>query len=103
VAGQWCGDLSRFHETADIGSGFVLLVGLDGIVRGYGPLKPELMGTDLSRAPGFRPALSLPEDMFSADAPEAGSGGSSVSAVWSKTIWSCWPAAAARLVDLTSA
>jgi len=64
-----CDDLSRFYQTADIGDGFVMLVGLDGVVRGYGPPRPELMGMDLSRAPGFRPTFSLPEGTFSAAAP----------------------------------
>jgi diguanylate cyclase (GGDEF)-like protein len=64
-----CDDLSRFYETADVGDGFVILAGLDGVVRGYGPPRPELIGTDLGQAPGFEPALSAPEGTFSASTP----------------------------------
>jgi hypothetical protein len=52
-----CEDLSRFYQTVDIGDGFVMLAGLDGIIRGYGPVQSGVVGTDLSKAPGFVPAL----------------------------------------------
>ena len=48
-----CDDLSRFYETADLDNGFVALAGLDGIIRGYGPLRPDLMGTDIGAKPGL--------------------------------------------------
>jgi diguanylate cyclase (GGDEF)-like protein len=64
-----CGDLSRLYETADIDGGFVMLAGLDGIIRGYGPVQPSLIGADLSRAPGFEPALSALKGTLTASTP----------------------------------
>jgi diguanylate cyclase (GGDEF)-like protein len=48
-----CDDLSRFYETADIGDEFIMVAGLDGVIRAYGPRHPELMGMDFSRDPGL--------------------------------------------------
>jgi diguanylate cyclase (GGDEF)-like protein len=64
-----CEDLSRFYQAADIGDGFVMLSGLDGVIRGYGPLRLDLLGTDLSPSPDFKPALATPDGSFSAAAP----------------------------------
>jgi diguanylate cyclase (GGDEF)-like protein len=64
-----CDDLSRFYQTVDVGDGFVMLAGLDGFVRGYGPVRPDVVGTDLSRQPAFRPALSLRDGTIIATAP----------------------------------
>jgi diguanylate cyclase (GGDEF)-like protein len=64
-----CDDLSRFYQTAEIGDGFVMLVGLDGVIRAFGPPRPGLLGVDLSQTPGFQPALSLPEGTMIATAP----------------------------------
>jgi diguanylate cyclase (GGDEF)-like protein len=65
-----CEDLSRFYQTAEIGDGFVMLVGLDGVIRGYGPPRPDLLGTDLSQVPSFAEALSLlPEGTLTATVP----------------------------------
>ena len=64
-----CDDLSRFYQSAEIGDGFVMLVGLDGVIRAYGPPRPDLLGMDLSQAPGFQPVLSLPEGTLTATAP----------------------------------
>jgi diguanylate cyclase (GGDEF)-like protein len=64
-----CDDLSRFYQTAGIGDGFVMLVGLDGVIRGYGPRRADLPGTDLSQTPAFRPALSQAEGTLIAAAP----------------------------------
>jgi diguanylate cyclase (GGDEF)-like protein len=64
-----CEDLSRFYQTVDIGDGFVMLAGLDGVIRGYGPVRPDLWGMDLSQAPGFEPALKLREGTLTATTP----------------------------------
>ena len=64
-----CDDLSRFYQTVDIGDGFVLLAGLDGVIRGYGPVRPGVVGTDLSQSPEFAPALATPEGTLTAAAP----------------------------------
>jgi diguanylate cyclase (GGDEF)-like protein len=62
-------DLSRFYESVDIGGGFVVLAGLDGIIRGYGPVQPTVLGNDLTHAPGFAPVLSVREGTLTASAP----------------------------------
>jgi diguanylate cyclase (GGDEF)-like protein len=64
-----CDDLSRFYQTAEIGDGFVMLAGLEGVIRGYGPIRPEVVGMDLNEAPGFAPALSMRDGTFTASAP----------------------------------
>ncbi|MGD0431551.1 MAG: EAL domain-containing protein [Acetobacteraceae bacterium] len=64
-----CDDLSRFYQTAEIGEGFVMLAGLDGAIRGYGPLRPDLMGMDLSHAPGLEAVLSTREGTLAAAMP----------------------------------
>jgi diguanylate cyclase (GGDEF)-like protein len=64
-----CDDLSRFYQTSDLGDGFVMLAGLDGIIRGYGPVQPELPGVDLGQVPEFAPALALPEGTLTAATP----------------------------------
>lgn len=64
-----CEDLSDFYETADIGDGFIMLAGLDGIVRGYGPWRLSVMGADLSRTPGFAAALVAREGTLTAPVP----------------------------------
>lgn len=61
-----CDDLSRFYQTVDIGDGFVMLAGLDGVIRGYGPVRPDVVGTDLNHDPGFAPALSMPDGTLTA-------------------------------------
>ena len=50
-----CDELSRFYETLDIGQGFVVLAGLDGIVRARGPLTENAVGADLSTGPLMAP------------------------------------------------
>jgi len=64
-----CEDLSHFYEASGIGDGFVMLVGLDGVIRGFGPSKPDLLGSDISKVPVFAPALTLPEGTLTAAAP----------------------------------
>jgi diguanylate cyclase (GGDEF)-like protein len=64
-----CDDLSRFYQSANTGDGFVMLVGLDGFVRGYGPQRPDIVGTDLNKAPGFEPALSMQQGTMTVSAP----------------------------------
>jgi diguanylate cyclase (GGDEF)-like protein len=64
-----CDELSAFYQTVDIGDGFVMLAGLDGVIRGYGPVRPNLVGTDLNQTPGFAPALSMREGTLTASAP----------------------------------
>jgi diguanylate cyclase (GGDEF)-like protein len=64
-----CEDLSRFYQSADTGDGIVMLAGLDGVVRGYGPPAPGLIGMDLSGDVGFEPALSTPEGTMAVSAP----------------------------------
>jgi diguanylate cyclase (GGDEF)-like protein len=64
-----CADLSRFYGTVDFGDGFVILVGQDGIIRGYGPIRPGVIGTNLAASPAFARALTEPEGSFTAIAP----------------------------------
>ncbi len=64
-----CDELSAFYQTADIGDGFVMLAGLDGVIRGYGPMRPGLVGTDVSQAPGFAPTMSAAQGTLTAFAP----------------------------------
>ena len=64
-----CDDLSRFYQTVDIGDGFVMLAGLDGVIRGYGPVLNGVVGTDLSQAAGFAPAITEREGTMIATAP----------------------------------
>jgi diguanylate cyclase (GGDEF)-like protein len=61
-----CDDLSRFYQTADIGDGFVILSGLDGVIRAYGPVRPDLVGIDLNQIPEFVDALSMKDGTFTA-------------------------------------
>ncbi len=61
-----CDDLSRFYESIDIGDGFIALVGLDGIIRGYGPVQSGVTGLDLSQVPEFAAALTRHDATFSA-------------------------------------
>jgi diguanylate cyclase (GGDEF)-like protein len=63
-----CDDLSRFYESLGIG-GIVVLAGLDGIVRAYGPVTSGVLGQDLTNAPGFGPVLSEREGTIGATAP----------------------------------
>jgi diguanylate cyclase (GGDEF)-like protein len=53
-----CDDLSHFYQSADAGNGFVMLMGLDGVIRGFGPFRSDLLGTDVSQLPEFQPTLS---------------------------------------------
>jgi diguanylate cyclase (GGDEF)-like protein len=64
-----CDDLSRFYQTVDIGDGFVMLAGFDGVIRGYGPVRSDVVGSDLKQASGFAPALAAWEGTFTASAP----------------------------------
>lgn len=64
-----CEDLSRFYESVDSGGGFVILAGLDGIVRGFGPMREDVIGSDLRQTPEFAPALSKTQGNFTAIAP----------------------------------
>ena len=64
-----CEDLSRFYETAGIGDGFVMLAGLDGLLRAHGPARPSLLGTDLRDIRDFDPALQKREGEFAAAPP----------------------------------
>ena len=64
-----CDDLSRFYQTVDIGDGFVMLAGLDGVIRGYGPVRTDVVGTNLNQAPEFAPALSMKDGTFTASPP----------------------------------
>jgi diguanylate cyclase (GGDEF)-like protein len=64
-----CDDLSRFYQTVDIGDGFVMLAGLDGVIRGYGPIRPDVVGMDLHQAPGFAPALSMTDGTIAVSPP----------------------------------
>ena len=43
--------LARFYASVDLGHGSVLLVGLDGIVRGGAPISLGLLGRDISGSP----------------------------------------------------
>jgi hypothetical protein len=85
-----CEDLSHFYEASGIGDGFVMLVGLDGVIRGFGPSKPNLLGSDIGKVPAYAPALTLPEGTLTAAAPWDNRPGSSVFAVWTSTIWWSW-------------
>jgi diguanylate cyclase (GGDEF)-like protein len=64
-----CDDLSRFYQTVDIGDGFVLLTGIDGVIRGYGPVRADVVGSDLKQASGFAPAFATTDGTFSASPP----------------------------------
>ena len=64
-----CDDLSQFYETVDIGDGFVMLAGLDGVVRGYGPIRPDVVGTDLNHVAGFGPGFSVGDGTISVSPP----------------------------------
>lgn len=48
-----CEELSHFYESVDVGSGFVMLAGLDGIVRARAPVDDRLLGRDLHDQPWF--------------------------------------------------
>ena len=48
-----CEELSRSYERVDVGNGFVMLAGLDGVVRARAPLEPTAVGRDLQNAPFF--------------------------------------------------
>ena len=61
-----CEDLSRFYETAGIGDGFVMLAGLDGLLRAHAPARPSLLGTDLREMRDFDPVLQKREGEFAA-------------------------------------
>ena len=47
-----CVDLSRFYQSLELGDGFVLLAGTDGVVRARGPV--DLIGQDLNGGPLMR-------------------------------------------------
>jgi diguanylate cyclase (GGDEF)-like protein len=64
-----CDDLSRFYQTVDIGDGFVMLAGFDGVVRGYGPVRPDVVGTHLEQASGFAPVLAMKDGTITASPP----------------------------------
>jgi PAS domain-containing protein len=64
-----CDDLSRFYQSADIGDGFVMLAGLDGVIRGYGPIRPDIVGTNLNQVPELAPALSTSDGTTTASLP----------------------------------
>ena len=69
VISAGCEDLSRFYQTLDIGNGFIILAGLDGVVRAIGPLNQDVIGKDLSGEPGFAAALTQQAGMFRARSP----------------------------------
>lgn len=64
-----CRDLSRFYQTVDIGDGFVILAGLDGVIRGYGPIRPDVVGSDINQMPGFAPVLAAMDGTITASPP----------------------------------
>ncbi len=64
-----CDDLSRFYEASDLDGGFVMLAGQDGIVRGFGPERPDALGADLSVLPSFAASLSQTEGTIDATLP----------------------------------
>ncbi len=45
-------ELSRFYETLEIGNGYVMLAGTDGVIRARGPLGEGIIGRSIS-APTF--------------------------------------------------
>jgi diguanylate cyclase (GGDEF)-like protein len=69
VISAGCEDLSRFYQTLEIGHGFIILAGLDGIVRAIGPVNHDIIGDDLSGDPGFASALTEPVGTFQAVTP----------------------------------
>jgi diguanylate cyclase (GGDEF)-like protein len=48
-----CEELSRFYDTLDLGNGVVVLAGTDGIVRARGPLRDDVIGSDMSSQKAF--------------------------------------------------
>jgi diguanylate cyclase (GGDEF)-like protein len=64
-----CEDLSRFYDTANIDDGFVILSGLDGFIRAYGPVRPELLGTNLNDDAELAPIFSSREGTLIARVP----------------------------------
>ena len=46
-----------------------MLAGQDGVIRGYGPERPDALGADLSVMPAFAPALSRNEGTIEAATP----------------------------------
>ncbi|HEX3990642.1 MAG TPA: EAL domain-containing protein [Acetobacteraceae bacterium] len=64
-----CDDLSRFYQTVDIGDGFVMLAGFDGVIRGYGPVRRDVVGTDLKQASDFAATFAMKDGTFTASPP----------------------------------
>jgi diguanylate cyclase (GGDEF)-like protein len=64
-----CEDLSHFYQETDVDDGFVMLAGLDGVIRGYGPFQPALFGLNLTEVTGLGPALSASEGTLTATMP----------------------------------
>jgi diguanylate cyclase (GGDEF)-like protein len=64
-----CEELSRFYQTAGIGDGFVMLAGLDGVIRAYGPWRPNFVGADLSVSTAFARALTGDEGTMTEVSP----------------------------------
>ncbi|HTI82157.1 MAG TPA: EAL domain-containing protein [Acetobacteraceae bacterium] len=64
-----CEDLSEFYDTPDVGNGFIMLVGLDGVVRALGPSHPDAVGQNLADKQGFATALAGGNPTFTAMSP----------------------------------
>ncbi len=61
-------ELSRFYEKLEIGNGYVMLAGLDGIIRARGPLANGRVGRQIRNETTLHAIQSLPQGTISTQA-----------------------------------
>ena len=62
-------ELSRFYQTIEIGNGYVMLAGTDGIIRARGPLSEGVIGHSIDDPALLQAIQSLPSGSLSTSSP----------------------------------
>ena len=65
-------ELSRFYQTIEIGNGYVMLAGTDGIIRARGPLSEGVIGRSIDDSALLQAIQSQPSGSLSTTSPPDG-------------------------------